>query len=278
MNHHEGYFKNAQNQSVFHQHWIPDSSPRAILLVCHGLNEHSGRYHHLAEYFSGKGFGVYGFDHIGHGKSDGTRSFVRDFPTFTDPILTCIDMIEERHPDVPVFLVGHSLGGLIGASFLIDHQEKVSGAIFSGSLVMVPEYVSDLTIKIGAIISKIIPKIRLIGIDKNGLSRDPQVVINYINDPLVYNGKSTARISSVINDGISYVAEKGSSISKPILVLHGGQDRVCDPSSSTYLHNLVSSQQNQLIIYDELFHEIYNEPEQETVFIDVLNWLEGQLG
>lgn len=278
MNHHEGYFKNAQNQSIFHQHWIPDSAPRAILLVCHGLNEHSGRYHHLAEYFTDKGFGVYGFDHIGHGKSDGTRSFVRDFPTFTDPILTCIDMIYERHPDVPVFLVGHSLGGLIGASFLIDHHERVSGAILSGSLAMIPEYVSDLTIKIGTIISKVIPKTRLIGIDKSGLSRDPQVVTNYINDPLVYNGKATARISSVINDGISYVTEKGSSISKPILLLHGGQDRVSDPSSSTFLHNLVSSQHNQLIIYDELFHEIYNEPEQETVFTDVLNWLEGELG
>ena len=273
----EGYFSE-HNQSIYYQYWLPESPPRAILLIVHGLNEHWGRYQHLAEYFTGAGFGVYGFDLIGHGKSDGTRSFVQNFATFTNPILTILDLITEQHPDLPIYLVGHSLGGLIGAKFLIDHQDKISGAILSGSLVSVPEYVSDLTIKIGTIISKIIPKFRLIGIDKSGLSRDPQVIANYINDPLVYNGKSTARISSVINDGISYVEEKGSTISRPILILHGGQDRICDPSWSTYLHNLVSSQQNQLIIYDELFHEIYNEPEQETVFKDVLNWLNGLPG
>ncbi len=273
----EGYFLE-HNQSIYYQYWLPESPPRAILLIVHGLNEHCGRYQHLTEYFTGAGFGVYGFDLIGHGKSDGTRSFVRNFATFTNPILTILDLITEQHPDLPIYLTGHSLGGLIGAKFLIDHQDKISGAILSGSLVSVPEYVSDLTIKIGTIISKIIPKFRLIGIDKSGLSRDPQVVANYINDPLVYNGKSTARISSVINDGISYVEEKGSTISSPILILHGGQDRICDPSWSTYLHNLVSSQQNQLIIYDELFHEIYNEPEQETVFKDVLNWLNGLPG
>ena len=277
MKQQEGYFSE-QDQSIFYQYWLPESRLRAVLLIVHGLNEHCGRYQHLAEYFAGEGFGVYGFDNIGHGKSDGTRSFVRDFATFTNPILTMLDVIAEQHPDVPVYLIGHSMGGLIGAKFLIDHQDKINGAILSGSLVSVPEYVSDLTIKIGTIISKFIPKLRLIGIDKSGLSRDPHVIANYKNDPLVYNGKSTARISSVINDGISYVAEKGSTITAPILILHGGQDKICDPSWSTYLHNLVSSQQNQLIIYDDLFHEIYNEPEQESVFKDVLNWMDGLPG
>ena len=277
MKHQEGKFRE-QEQSIYYQYWLPEIPPRTILLLVHGLNEHCGRYQHLAEFFTGEGFGVYGFDLIGHGKSDGTRSFVQDFATFTNPILTFLNLINEQHPDVPVYLVGHSMGGLIGAKFLIDHQDKISGAILSGSLVSIPEYVSDLTIKVGTIISRIIPKLRLIGIDKSGLSKDPQVVANYINDPLVFNGKSTARISSVINDGISYVEKKGSAISVPILILHGGQDQVCDPAWSAYLHNLVSSQQNQLIIYDELFHEIYNEPEQETVFKDVLNWLNGLPG
>jgi acylglycerol lipase len=277
MKHQEGFFSE-QDQSIYYQYWLPESPPLAILLVVHGLNEHCGRYKHLADYFTDMGYAVFGFDLIGHGKSSGTRSFVKDFPSFINPILTYLEMIKEWQPGLPVYLVGHSLGGLIAASFLIDHQEKVSGAILSGSLVMGPEYVSDFTVKIGTIISKTIPKIRLIGIDKSGLSRDTQVVTNYINDPLVYNGKSTARISSVINDGITYVAEKGSNITLPILLLHGGQDRICDPAWSTYLHNLVSSQNNKLIIYDELYHEIYNEPEHEVVFNDVLNWLDGLQG
>ena len=259
MNRQEGYFKNKQGQSIFHQQWLPDNKPKAMLLICHGLNEHSGRYYHLAKFFTEKGYGVFGFDHVGHGKSDGTRSFVKDFPTFTDPILISLDKIKEINPNVPVFLLGHSLGGLIGVSFLIDYQEIIQGAIISGPLVKVPDFVSDLTVKIGTIISKILPKVRLIGIEKSDLSRDPGVVNNYINE------------------GIAYIAEKGSTVTAPILLLHGGQDKICNPSWSTYLHNLVSSQHNQLIIYDELFHEIYNEPEQESVFADVFNWLESML-
>ncbi len=276
MRQQEGYFLE-QGQSIFYQYWLPQNKPRAILLINHGLNEHCGRYHEMALYFTEKGFGVFGFDNIGHGKSNGTRSYVKDYPSFINPILTYLGMINEWHPDLPVYLVGHSMGGLIGASFLIDHQDKVSGAILSGSLVMVPEYVSKLTVKIGTIISRIFPKLRLLGIEKVWLSQDPEVVTNYINDPLVYNGKSTARISSVLNNGISYVADRGSSITVPVLLLHGGDDRICDPSWSTYLHNLISSQENQLIIYDGLYHEIYNEPERERVYKDVLNWLEGQL-
>lgn len=278
MKHNQGYFKNNHNQKIFYQTWFPETDPKTILLICHGLYEHSGRYHHLAEYFTNKGIGVFGFDHIGHGKSDGTRSYVTDFSTFTDPIIISLDKIRTTNPDIPVFLVGHSLGGLIGAKFLIDYPEKISGAIISGALVSVPDFVSDLTVKIGTFLSKVLPKIRLIGIDKSALSRDPKVVTDYINDPLCFVGKSTARISSVINDGITYVEEKGSNISQPILILHGGMDQICNPAWSTYLHNLVSSQQNQLIIYDELYHEIYNEPEQDTVFNDVLKWLDGLSG
>ena len=277
MNHQEGYFKADQEQTIYYQNWLPEIPPRAILLIVHGLNEHSGRYKHMAAYFTGKGYGVYGMDLVGHGKSSGTRSFAKDFPAFINPILSYLDMIKETHPGKPVFLIGHSMGGLIGAYFLIDHHGKVSGAVLSGPLVMVPEYVSDFTIRIGKFISKILPKFRLIGIDKSGISRDPEVVKAYINDPLVYNGKFTARISSVINEGIDYVADHGSKITSPLLILHGGDDRICDPAWSTYLHNLISSQQNKLIIYDDLYHEVYNEPEQESVFNDVLNWLEDRL-
>ena len=278
MDHKEGYFKIGQEQSIYYQNWLPSTPPRAILLIVHGLNEHCGRYEKMAAYFTGKGYGVYGMDLVGHGKSSGTRSFAKDFPALIDPILSYLDMIKESHPGTPVFLIGHSMGGLIGAYFLIDHNQELSGAVLSGSLVMVPEYVSDFTIQIGKVISKILPKVRLIGIDKSGLSKDPEVVKAYINDPLVYNGKSTARISSVINDGINYVADHGSKITLPLLLLHGGDDRICDPSWSTYLHNLISSPQKKLIIYDDLYHEVYNEPEQETVFNDVLSWLDERLG
>ena len=187
-------------------------------------------------------------------------------------------MIKKWQHGLPVYLIGHSMGGLIGANFLIDHQDLVQGAVLSGSLTLIPEYVSEFTIKIGKFLSSILPKMRLLALDSEGISRDKAVVQAYKDDPLVYNGKMTARISNVMNDGIARIAADGSKISLPVLLLHGSDDSLCDPECSIYLHNLISSEQNQLIIYDGFFHEVYNEPEQETVFNDVLNWLDGLSG
>jgi len=277
MKHQEGYFSE-QDHSIYYQYWLPENPPKAVLLVIHGVNEHCGRYQHLAAYFTDKDYAVYGLDHIGHGKSSGTRSFVEDISSLISPILTYLDMIKEWHPGIPVYLIGHSMGGLIGANFLIDNQDKVQGAVLSGTLTLVPEYVSDFTLKIGQLLSTIMPKLRLIALDSTGISRDPAIVQAYKDDPLVYNGKMTARISNVMNDGISRISSKASNINIPVLLLHGGDDPICDPECSKYLHNLISSQQNKLIIYDDLFHEIYNEPEQETVFKDILKWLDELIG
>ena len=277
MKHIEGNFSNTRGQSIYYQGWLPDGKLKATLLIVHGLHEHCGRYQHLAEYFTDKGYAVYGLDFPGHGKSDGPRSFVVNFNDFIEPVETCLEMIQSEHPDSPVFLMGHSMGGVIAAAYLIDHQDNVRGAILSGSLVKVPDYISDFTINMGKILSKILPKIKIVEIDKQGLSRDPDVVQAYINDPLVYNGKSTVRISNEINVLINLVEERGSRIKVPLLILHGGDDRVCDPSWSQYLHDLVSSPDKKLIIYDGLYHEVYNEPEAESVFADVLSWLEKHI-
>jgi len=274
MKQQEGYFSD-QDQSIYYQYWLPEIPPHAVLLIVHGLNEHCGRYEHLAAYFTEKGYAVYGLDHVGHGKSSGTRSFANDFSAFTNPILTYLNMIKEWQPGLPVYLVGHSMGGLIGANFLIDHQDKVQGAVLSGSLTLLPEYVSDFTIKIGKLLSTVLPKMSLLAIDADGISQDKAVVQAYKDDPLVYTGKMTARISNVMNDGIARISADGSKIYLPVLLLHGSEDSLCDPECSEYLHNLISSQKNQLIIYDGFFHEVYNEPEHETVFNDVLNWLDG---
>jgi len=277
MKQQEGYFSEI-DQSIFYQFWLPENPPHAVLLIVHGVNEHSGRYEHLAAYFTEKGYAVYGLDLVGHGKSSGTRSFAKDFSSFINPILTYLKMIKDWQPGLPVYLVGHSMGGLIGANFLIDHQDQVRGAVLSGSLTLIPDYVSDFTIKIGKLLSSVLPKMRLLALDSDGISRDKAVVQAYKDDPLVYSGKMTARISNVMNDGIARIAADGSKINLPVLLLHGSEDSLCDPDCSIYLHNLISSNNNQLIIYDGFFHEVYNEPEQRTVFNDVLNWLEDLSG
>lgn len=277
MIHKEGFFSNTRGQSIYYQGWLPDDRIKASILIIHGLHEHCSRYQRMAEYLTGKDYAVYGLDLPGHGKSDGTRAFIESFADLLEPIETCLELIKSAHPDLPVFLVGHSMGGLIAAAYMIEHPNHVAGSVLSGSLVKVPEYITDFTIQIGRFLSKALPKFRIVEIDKEGLSRDPEVVQAYINDPLVYNGKTTVRISNEINFGIDLVEEYGSKITEPVLLLHGGEDRICDPAWSQYLYDLISSPDKKLIIYDGLYHEVYNEPEFESVFADVLDWLNGHL-
>jgi acylglycerol lipase len=277
MKHIEGFFKNQQEQSIFYQYWLPETSPKAALLVIHGLNEHSGRYSNFAEFFTSKGYAVFSMDHIGHGKSEGTRSFAKKFSYYIDDILVYVNMISDWVPNIPIYPVGHSLGGLINTYLLLDHQHLFAGAVFSGSVVLVPEYVSSFTITMGKIISRILPKMGLLEIDKQSISRDPDVVQAYLNDPLVFNGKITVRVSSEMNQAIERISQDGENISLPVLILHGSEDKIVEPECSRYLHDKVSSLEKELIIYDGFYHEIYNEPEKLTVFNDVLRWLDRQI-
>ena len=277
MKHQDGFFSNQKKQSIYYQNWVPDESSRAVLLVAHGLNEHCGRYQHLAEYFVNEGYAIYGFDYPGHGKSEGTRSYIKDFSEFNETLLIYIEKIKEWQPNLPIFIVGHSMGGLVGAHLLIDHPEQVAGAILSGSLILVPDNISPITIIIGKIISTVLPKLGLVKIDSNGISRDPQVVQNYVNDPLVFTGKVTTQLSVEINKAMERACIHANHINLPVLILHGAADTLDDPASSQFLFDQVSSADKKLIFYDDFFHEIYNEPGYEEVFEDVSSWLNKQL-
>jgi alpha-beta hydrolase superfamily lysophospholipase len=277
MNAQEGYFTNQENHQLYYQYWHPEGKTRGILMLIHGLHDHSGRYQHVASYFSKQGFATYGIDLPGHGKSEGTRSYVKSFDEYNQSLLEYLQIIKEQQAGIPVFIIGHSLGGLIGATFLIDHQDKFQGAVLSGSLALVPDYVSDLTIRIGKLIGRILPKFRILPLDIANISQDPEVVEAYRHDPLVYQGKVTARLSAEINNAISRLAREGYRIEIPLLLLHGTEDRLCDPACSQFLHDLSSSVDKELIFYPGFYHEVYNEPETDRVFQDVSKWLNRQL-
>ena len=274
MKHQEGNFEDSKGQSLYYQSWTPEGKAKAASLIVHGLNEHSGRYQDLAAFLTESGYAVYSLDLPGHGKSYGPRAYVDDFQDFIDPLDIYLDMIQEWQPGLPIYLLGHSMGGTISAAFLIEHQDRFAGAVLSGPLVKVPDYVSNFTLQMGEILSAVLPKMRIIAIEAEAVSRDPAVVKAYLNDPLVYTGKVTVRISNEINKAISTIEEKGAQISLPLLLLHGSADRLCESAWSEYLNDLVSSQDKKMIIYDGLYHEVYNEPEAETVYGDLLKWLE----
>jgi alpha-beta hydrolase superfamily lysophospholipase len=277
MKHEEGYFQGIGKHRIYHQHWLPDGETRAVLLVVHGLAEHSGRYMNLVRHFVPLGCAVYALDHIGHGRSDGARIYVERFADYTDTLSAFREMIHRLQKGKPIILVGHSLGGLIGALYLTEHQEGLTGAVLSGPAVKVADNISRFTIFTGKILAAVAPRLRLIALDAVGVSRDPAVVRAYENDPLVYRGKMTMRLGSEMIRAMQRIGVEAARIKLPLLILQGSDDRLVDPSGARMLHDRVSSTDKRIILYTGLYHEVFNEPEHDRVLRDVAAWIEAHL-
>jgi alpha-beta hydrolase superfamily lysophospholipase len=278
LKHTDGYFQGIRNTRIYYQYWSPSGAFRANLLVVHGLAEHSGRYMNLVNRFVPMGYAVYGFDHIGHGKSGGRRCYVQRFQDFIETLKNYVDRIRGLKPGVPLFLVGHSMGGLIAASYLLDPGSGVSGAILSGPGIKAPGSLSGTLIFIGKVLSVLTPKAPIIQLDAENISRDPAVVNAYRNDPLVYTGKITARLGAEMLKAMQYAAANAGSITLPLMIVQGGADKLVDPAGAQLLYDRVSSKDKSIRIYESLFHEVFNEPEREQVLNDVEHWLQARTG
>jgi len=277
MKHQEGSFKGVRNANIYFQSWLPESEPKAVLLIVHGLAEHSGRYMNVVNYFVPLGYAVYGFDHLGHGKSDGTRVYVKRFDDYTNTLKVYFDMIHRWQPEKPIFLVGHSMGGLISAVYLLDHQAELAGAVLSGAAVKVPSNITPAILLLGKMLSALIPRFGLLGLDANGVSRDPAVVRAYVSDPLVHTGKTTARLAAEMLKAMQYVSGQTTKITLPIMIAQGRGDKLVDPAGAQMLYDAVGSTDKNIRIYDGLYHEVFNEPEHDKVLRDVEEWLEAHL-
>jgi len=273
MNHIEGKFKGVRNANIYYQAWLPEGNVKAVLLVVHGLGEHSGRYMNVVNHFVPLGYAVYGLDHIGHGKSEGMREVVERFEDYTDTLTIYYNMVKGWQTGKPVFLLGHSMGGLIAAYYLLDHQADFRGAVISAPGIKVSARISQAAITIGKILSVLAPKAGVLALDVNGISRDPEVVTAYVNDPLVFHGKTPARLAAELVKTMSRVTAEVDKSTLPFIIVQGGQDKLVDPAGAQMLYDKASSKDKTIKVYDGLYHEVFNEPERARVLKDVETWL-----
>lgn len=278
MQHSQGSFLNQQGVEIFAQQWLPEGPPRAGIVLVHGLSEHSGRYQHMAADLSARGYAIFGLDHPGHGQSGGTRTYIRDFSEFLATLAHYYQTVRDAYQGLPFFLYGHSMGGLISLHFLAEHQQSFRGAVLSAAPVSVPGHVSRFVIFLGRILSRLLPKVRLVPLDSSGISRDPTVVKAYDTDPLVFHGKATARLAAQLMAAIQAAPRVASQITLPTLVLQGTADPIVEPTDGELLYSrLLGGEDKTLLEYRGLFHEVHNEPEQQQVFDDVSTWLAQHL-
>jgi acylglycerol lipase len=278
MTHKEGNFKGQKNLTLYYQSWLPEQSPKAILLIVHGLAEHSGRYGNVVEYFVPKGYAVYGFDQRGHGRSEGARCYVDHFSDYIADLHTFVAMVRSFHPGTKLFLVGHSIGGAIATAYAVQYQNELAGLVLSGAGVKAGDSISSLMKLMARVLSAILPRMGVSTIDASAISRDKAVVDAYVNDPLVYRGKVSARLGSELLAMMDkYLPSRIPELKLPMLIMHGTEDHLMNKEGSTLLYNKVSSPDKTLKFYEGYHHEIYNEPERLQVFSDVEAWLTKHL-
>jgi acylglycerol lipase len=277
MQHLEGDFQVHENLSLYYQGWLPDSDPKAILLIVHGLAEHGGRYHHLVNHFVPKGYAVYSFDQRGHGKSPGKKGYIKSFSFLVDDLGNFLKFVHDKHKNSKIFVVAHSVGGTVSTAYAASHQDGFDGLILSGATLQAGSSVPRFLIAIAPILSLLIPKVGLYTIDAPSISSDSSVVDDYIHDPLVYRGKISTRLGVEIIKTMQGLPSKAPKINSPLLIMYGTADKLSEPKGSLMLYERASSKDKTLKPYDNFYHEIMNEPGREQVFQDVEEWLESRI-
>jgi len=277
MDHIEGDFKGVRDTKIYYQAWLPEAKVKAVLLIVHGLGEHCGRYMNVVNHFVPLGYAVYGYDHIGHGRSEGMREVVERFEDYTNTLTVFCEMVKSWQAGRPLFLVGHSMGGLITSCYLLDHQVDFRGAVISAPLVKASGNISQVTILMGKILSAIAPTLGLLPVDARSVSRDPEVVNAYLSDPLVFHGKTPARLAAELLKAMQRVTSEANKIALPFLVVQGSADKLVDPVGAQILYDKAGSKDKTIRTYEGLYHEVFNEPERGPVLEDVETWLAAHI-
>jgi alpha-beta hydrolase superfamily lysophospholipase len=277
MKHAEGKFTGSNELNLYWQSWIPDGAPVAVLLVVHGLAEHSGRYTNPVNYFVPKGYAVYSFDLAGHGKSDGKRGYVERFTNYVDDVKTYYDIVKQHNKGTKIFLVGHSMGGTIATAYAIKHQDELNGLILSGAVLKAGASITKATMTMAKLLSVLLPKMGVSKLDASAVNRDKTEVDAYLRDPLNYTGKISARLGAELLNEIQSLPAQISKITLPILIMHGSADRLSDPASSKTLFDGVSSKDKTLKYYEGFYHEIFNDAQRQQVFADMEEWLKRHI-
>ena len=250
-----------------------DTTLKGVVLLVHGLGEHCERYTAIAAALNAAGYALYSMDLPGHGQSQGRRGHINRFTDYQQAVLSLHDRVKSDHPDQAIFLLGHSMGGLITTHLLLDHQSLFKGALLSGAAIESPQAPPAIQVFIIRILAAILPKLGVLTLDASGISRDPQVVETYMNDPLVNKGKLSNRLLAEMFKTMKQCKKQAAKISLPIRIMHGGEDVMTAPAGSQLLHDSVSSSDKELKIYDGLYHEIFNEPEAPEIYKTVIEWL-----
>ena len=276
----ERSFQSAQGGGsvrIVYDVWTPEGTPRGVVVLCHGYAEHARRYDHVAQRFGEAGLLTYALDQRGHGRSGGKRVYLKDISEYTGDFGTLVGIAGADHPELKRVVLGHSMGGGVVFAYGVEHPDDYAAMVLSGPAVYAQDGVSSFMIAVAKVVGGVLPGLPVENLPTEAVSRDPDVVAAYMADPVVHHGKLPAGIAKALLGVGETMPRRAAALTAPLLVVHGGQDKLIPVAGSQRLVECVGSTDVNLKVYPELYHEVFNEPERALVLDDVVSWIEVHL-
>jgi alpha-beta hydrolase superfamily lysophospholipase len=271
----EEKIKGAGDLSIFVRSWRPAGRPRAVVAVCHGVKSHSGYYFWAAEQLVATGLAVYALDLHGRGKSDGERFYLEKFQDYLDDVDALIKLARSRESGLPLFLLGHSAGGVVSAVYTLEHQADLKGFICESFAFQV--YAPDFALAVLKGLSHVAPHAHVLDLKTQDFSRDPKAVQAMLDDPLIAHEVQPTRTVAELVRADERLKKEFPLIELPVLILHGTADKVTRPSGSQLFYDTAGSSDKTLKLYEGHAHDLLNDIDRDKVMADIKDWIAKRL-
>ena len=261
--------------SIFFRSLRPKQEPRAVVIIVPGFNAHSGYYAWVAEQLAAVGLAAYAVDLRGRGNSDGERFYVNDFEDYVSDVASVVALAKSREPGLPLFLLGHSAGGVVSCLYTLAHQPEIAGLICESFAFQLPA--PDFVLAVFKGISHLAPHAHILHLKNETFSRDPNVVQAMNDDPLVGQETQPSQTMAAMVRADERVKQGFPLITLPVLIIHGTLDKNAKPTGSQLFYDLAGSADKTLKLYEGSFHDPLSDLDKEVVMADIKSWLNAQL-
>ncbi len=271
----ESTFEGVGGLKIFTRSWESAGKPRGVVVIVHGFNSHSGQYLWVGEEFAAQGFAVHALDLRGRGRSEGERYYVEQMEDYVEDVQTLVKTAKAENPNLPVFVLGHSAGGVISCHYMLSHQSEVNGFVCESFAFELP--VPDIVLSFLKGVSYITPHTHVFSLKNKDFSRDPEVVQSMNDDVLIKGESQPAQTGKVLINAARQLREDAPQITLPVLILHGTEDKATSPSGSQHFYENVGSEDKTLKLYEGHFHDLLNDIDKEIVMADIQNWIDERI-